>query len=121
MVADCEDASLLVSPAAALDGGGAAPLAVSGVELRGDAISAEVDGQRLSASWCLHRWGLAPPCAARARMHVVCPDGWAKQASAPRRRSYLPARLRINSHPQHNPQHNNAIHSGMQPRGRGGA
>ncbi|PSC74742.1 Methylcrotonoyl-carboxylase subunit mitochondrial [Micractinium conductrix] len=38
-------------------GGGPRPLVVSGVELSGDSVSAEVDGQRLTASWCLHSHG----------------------------------------------------------------
>lgn len=35
--------------------GGTAGLAVSGVELSGDSVRAEVDGQQLRAAWCLGR------------------------------------------------------------------
>lgn len=70
-MADCEDRSLLVSPTAALDGGthgssSGAALAVSGVELRGETLTAEVDGQRLSASVCLHRCVRPGVCACTA-------------------------------------------------------
>ncbi|KAL4438488.1 hypothetical protein ABPG77_000136 [Micractinium sp. CCAP 211/92] len=72
MVACEPDGSLLVSPhtggaatdhAAGRGSGGRhdaaadTPLAVRGAELGGDALTAEVDGQRLQAGWCLHSHG----------------------------------------------------------------
>ncbi|KAL4431303.1 hypothetical protein ABPG75_006559 [Micractinium tetrahymenae] len=38
-------------------GGSVGPLVVSGAELGADSLTAEVDGQRLQASWCLHSHG----------------------------------------------------------------
>ena len=68
-MAYCPDGSLRVTPtAAAPDGsgghggggsgsgssGGGQATTVAGLELGPDWVAAEVDGQRLRASWCLH-------------------------------------------------------------------